>query len=35
MISIGAGGAITIKSNEEDEYNEMILKFMSIAKPIR
>ncbi|SOV22594.1 para-aminobenzoic acid synthetase [Plasmodium sp. DRC-Itaito] len=34
MISIGAGGAITIKSNEEDEYNEMILKFMSIAKPI-
>ncbi|CDO64283.1 para-aminobenzoic acid synthetase [Plasmodium reichenowi] len=33
-ISIGAGGAITIKSNEEDEYNEMILKFMSIAKPI-
>ncbi|SBS83932.1 para-aminobenzoic acid synthetase, putative [Plasmodium malariae] len=33
-ISIGAGGAITIKSDEKEEYNEMLLKFMSIARPI-
>ncbi|KJP88577.1 hypothetical protein AK88_01657 [Plasmodium fragile] len=33
-ISIGAGGAVTIKSDETDEYNEMLLKFMSVARPI-
>ncbi|KEG01840.1 para-aminobenzoic acid synthetase, putative [Plasmodium vinckei vinckei] len=34
IISIGAGGAITIKSDEEAEYDEMLLKFKSIARPI-
>ncbi|EUD68048.1 hypothetical protein C922_01660 [Plasmodium inui San Antonio 1] len=33
-ISIGAGGAVTIKSDETEEYNEMLLKFMSVARPI-
>ncbi|CAD2103073.1 para-aminobenzoic acid synthetase, putative [Plasmodium vinckei] len=34
IISIGAGGAITIKSDEDAEYDEMLLKFKSIARPI-
>ncbi|CDU17625.1 para-aminobenzoic acid synthetase, putative [Plasmodium yoelii] len=34
IISIGAGGAITVKSDENAEYDEMVLKFKSISTPI-
>ncbi|GAW80287.1 para-aminobenzoic acid synthetase [Plasmodium gonderi] len=33
-IFVGAGGAVTIKSDETEEYEEMLLKFMSVARPI-
>ena len=34
-VSVGAGGAITILSNKEDEYEEMILKASAVTRAIQ